>query len=207
MSYDAGGERATMNQSKLCAFLLALATCHGADTPPPPPVVTVEIISCGIAYGKADGTQWDGFGKTPTDLLALAGKADLQWPEFVASAYANTIEKPDPIGWADLDRGDGRGFLERAKLSRDDEEQEDTLVPVWDPTPAWRHVVLSDRVSLRLELSDVDDFNADDVIGRVFLTRADLASGLTDEGHVHPVRVKTQDNGQIAFVGIRVVRE
>ena len=118
--------------SRILGLACALAACR-AEAPPPPPIVRIDLVNCGIGFGKADGTQWDGSGRVPANLIALAGKGDLGWKEFALTAYNNAIEKPDPIGEAELDRGDG--FAERKKLAADGDEQEDTLLPTWSPIP------------------------------------------------------------------------
>jgi len=130
-----------------------------------PTTVRVEILSAVIGPGKSDGTQWDGNGAVDAGLVAwladAAGLPATKIIEKVAEALFQAMSKPDPIGFAEIDRG--HGWAERQDFLK----TQDSFQPNFEPSPVFSNVVLA-STSIKVTLLD-SDLAYDDDIGVVVL--------------------------------------
>ena len=167
-------------------------------------MVRVSLVGVVAGPGKADKTQWDGFGHVDPSTFAEIGKAfGLASPHAAAAAALAVLangawEKPEVGGTATLVTAAGSGTAHALAV------QQDTYTPQWS-TVAWSHVPLDGSVRIRLVLQDRDLANHDPM-GIAEIGPTDLWAALND-GHVYPVRVHEQTSKQILFARISVMRE
>jgi hypothetical protein len=166
-----------------------------------PDTVSVDLVGAVIAPVKADNTPWDGAANLPDSMgRALAAAFEQVRPyeavldtltTFVAAAF----DKPDPSGSAEP-RGTSLPTLRLRSAS------EDTLTPVWQPTPRWPELPLRPDVGLLVALED-EDVLGSEPIDTVSIGFSDLATSLRSGG-VYPVDVHKQGRGQLLFVTVLV---
>jgi hypothetical protein len=167
--------------------------------------VTISLIDATIAPSKLGGSPWDGLGRVPEAVTSrLAAALVTQAPQAaVLAALADPmmqgIEKPEPVGTAELMIGGVHGQVLALKSQRD------TCTPRWEDSPTWTGVELSPAVRLRVSLRD-KDVSADDPIGSFELGESDFRAALR-AGHVLQVPVGLQVQQQVLFAGISVVGE
>lgn len=201
----------------------ALACSSGAPTAvtaPRPPLVRVEVHGAMVAPLKADGAPWDGASVMSPELVKTQTLAIINgppppptpqgWYAFatrcglaLTTAGAVHLERPDPFGFAWLDRG--AGFGEQRSLLWQGRAVQDEFAVTWD-TVTYEHVVLTDRVLLRVQVTDKDVMR-DDPIEIVQITGRDLAVAFEQRGAVVPVPVVQQGNRQLFVVTLAVVPE
>jgi hypothetical protein len=169
----------------------------------PPPVVRIRLSTVVIAPMKSDGHAWDATLTVPSSearrLLATAMAPDVALAFEAAGAAlkeaGEAFSKPDVTGFATVRRANG--LRERRQLLG----QADSFTPMFDAT--WREVELTSTTSLEMDLLD-SDLSTDDPIGHVVLTSSDLLQALQENGKTFPVRVTSQTNQQVLFVGVNV---
>ncbi|MBN1608507.1 MAG: hypothetical protein JW940_17880 [Polyangiaceae bacterium] len=166
-----------------------------------PHSVSVDLLGAVIAPVKADKTPWDGAGNLPGSVgSALADAFEQARPyeavlSALASLVASAFDKPDPSGTAEP-----RGTV--LPTLRLDSASENTLTPVWRPTPRWRGLPLRPDVQLLVALEDQDVLGSEP-IETVSIGHSDLATSLRSGG-VYPVDVHKQGRGQLLFVTVLV---
>jgi len=191
--------------------LVGVAGCGaGSDSPETqlPSHVRVSLVDATIGIGTMDGEQWDGPGQVPEELMrSIPGVLARRNPyvavgSFLASLGINSIEKPEPTGWAELLNG-------AAPVTRVDlkSTKEDTLTPQWQDAqgraPSFGRVPLNASTRIRVHIEDAD-VDANDPIGLCELNYMDLAAALQAQ-QVHHVNVAEQTHKQLLFMGISVI--
>lgn len=174
-----------------------------------PNFVNIELISILAGPGKVDGTQWDSSDNVPPEVweglasaLGLPGVGALF--DFMESAAAKSLNKPDPVGVAELDwTGNGFDPLFEITLSAPD----DTFLPIWEKVPGkgmpgWHNVPYAPGVKVRLTLRD-EDLVTDDDMGICTLDGEDIAAAWQNGGTFW-VRVETQTQKQVLAVALQV---
>lgn len=149
-----------------------------------PDSVTIEMLGALIGPGKSDGTEWDGPGKIPDDVVTGLATA-LGSPEiapilnFAQGAAYQALSKPDPYGIAQLN-WDGSGFdpAQTISLATVDNNRQDTFTPDWPmdasgALPGWATVPFTPDLQIRVDLDD-EDLTAPDHIGTVTIDFPDL---------------------------------
>lgn len=180
--------------------------------PPPllaPPVVRIEVVGAFVAPMKAGGRPWDGFMPVSANVQSELLHA-LQLPDRNAMIAAfgvlavhvahDGLAAPEPRGWTQIDRGGGYGEPRELPL-----RFKDSYVGQWAPG-AWRRVVLTDRVLVRVELVD-DDLKNDDPIGVAVLTSRELLDAARARGAPVSFPVAEQTNKQLLSVTVAVSPE
>lgn len=178
-----------------------------------PTFVNIEVISILAGPGKVDGTQWDDTDKVPQEVWdGLA--AALGFPgagkvlDFMESAAAQSLNKPDPYGMAELDWA-GTGFDPKFNMALGtvDNNTEDTFLPIWPQIsgygmPGWHKVYFTMDLKVRITLWDEDLVNDDDM---GILTLDGSAIGAAWEaGGTYWVRVENQTQKQVLAVALQV---
>lgn len=170
---------------------------------------TLEVASAILSPGEGPHgakTEWDSMA--PIDPILSQQIADtLALPRqevAIATDITNILSvanaPPDAFGSVDL--------LESGvvKTSKELPRIDDSFAPTWGDSRASFHgVKLTDKIRLRVHLSEYDDFSDDDTIGSVDLNLADFEGALRD-GHLHHVRVTGQSDN-ILFIGLNVLPE
>ena len=171
-----------------------------------PQAVNIKIIDAIIAPGKADGTAWDGFGDVPAEVtaqvaaLVSAGSVD-KLIDYLVSGAVESLEKPDPLGTAWLDKGEGFGSA--VELADEANNVEDTFTPTWPGGGAgWSGVPFADQVKIQVQLVDEDLVN-NDSIGTAMINYDQLMEAWAAE-EKYWVNVAGQTNKQALFIGILV---
>jgi hypothetical protein len=168
-----------------------------------PARVRVSLVDAQIGPGKVDGSHWDGAGTVPpsvtSGLLAALGAPDpyAAVVNTLSSVSANSLDRPEPVGTAELFTAAGPGGTLRLNADRD------TFTPIWFGTPTWERVPLEPATRIRVTLRD-RDVMFDDPMGVAEIGYSDLVAALR-AGRVYPVRVAEQTYRQILFVGISVL--
>jgi len=171
-----------------------------------PDSVTIVVLDAVIGPGKADGGLWDGWGNVPVDVAAeLAAVVDAgitsQILNFVTSVAMQTLEKPDPNGYIQLNEGWGYG--EKVWLASDTTNTEDTFTPVWpDGGKGWGDVPFTEEVKVKIALFDEDVANDDD-IGVAVMNYDDFLEAWAAKEKFY-VNVADQTQNQLLLVGIEV---
>jgi len=172
-----------------------------------PPFLTIEIVSALVGPSKIDGTQWDGTGEVPSDLvlgLAAALGAGVFAPvfSFMVTEAAQVAGKPDPFGYTEINAVGEWDF--RQDLATIDTNTEDTFAPNWPMPVGWSNVPYSENIRIRLVLKDEDLVNDDDM-GVAEINAADVAAAWAAK-KIYQVRVAEQTANQILYVGISVTK-
>jgi hypothetical protein len=168
--------------------------------------VTIIIDDCVIGPGKADGKQWDGWGGTvPSDVQQqVQSFVDSgMWMALISylkSVAMESLEKPDPFGWAELSLGGAYG--NKKWLADYDTNTEDTFTPIWKGGPGWSGISLTQATKVRVTLLD-EDLSNDDDIGVAVVNYDDLMS-VWAEGKKTYVPVAGQTNNQLLLIGMEV---
>lgn len=178
-----------------------------------PDYVNIELISVLAGPGKIDGTQWDDSDKVPPEVweglaqaLGLPGVGKLL--DFMEGAAAQSLNKPDPYGLAELD-WQGTGFDPdfTQALANTDNNTEDTFLPTWPMIPGygmpgWHKVHFTPDLKVRITLWD-EDVVYDDDMGILTLKGTDIGAAW-QSGGTHWVRVEGQTQKQVLAVGLQV---
>lgn len=170
---------------------------------------TIEVVSALISLGDGPNgakTEWDSFALVDPNMAFAVADA-LEVPQegaviaaSVTSILASANAPPDPYGSVDLlDSGQTKATMELPRTG-------DTFAPAWGNQRASFHgVKITDKIRLRVNLMEHDDFGDDDAIGSVDLSFKDFDAALR-AGGVHHVRVTSQSDN-ILFVGLNVLPE
>jgi hypothetical protein len=172
-------------------------------------LVTIQIKDAIIAPGKADGSNWDGFGKVDSSVVQAVAAALLESDPAakvvaaLASPVLSNIDKPDPYGTAQL-TAYGMTVAPAARVTRDGAIP-DTFTPIWPSTFEYKNVPIDTDVRISVDLWDKDLLD-DDPIGDAEINSTDLRAALAAQNK-YEVRVDGQTDGQLLFVGIEVVQQ
>ncbi len=174
---------------------------------------TVTITDAIIAPGKADGTSWDGTVTIPSGVLqalgdALAGGDPVGGTLAVLARPAlnnaiSSLDKPDALGWAQATVFGTVG--QSIWLADEADAIQDSYTPIWPYGWYYTNVPIDSDVRIGVTLIDSDLVN-DDPIGTAKINSTDLKDALAAQDKFY-VRVDSQTDGQLLFIGITVVQQ
>jgi hypothetical protein len=171
-------------------------------------VITIRILDAVIGPGKADGTQWDGMGTVPQDVIDMvAGFISTGSLEGIVSyltgVAVSTLSKPDPLGTAIIDNGNGFDIAGLVVLANEGNNTEDTFTPIWpNGGKKWGPVPFVPSVKFQFIIYDEDLVNNDD-IGVALVDFDDLMAAWAD-GNKYWVNVADQTSRQLIAIGLTV---
>lgn len=178
-----------------------------------PDYVTVELLGVLVGLAKIGDYTWDGEVKVPPDALELVttamGAPGVGEALGVVQNYAaEGSNRPDPIGVAELDLGDGFEPSLTMTLAEWDSNIDNTYQAQWEgpPYPTWSPVPLAEGTRIRVTIEDEDwdiVWDQADRVGVATLTIDDLLDAL-HEGTSYWVKVGEQTNNQLLAVQIQV---
>jgi hypothetical protein len=183
----------------------------GSTTVQPPAYVNIDILQTLIGPSKSDGTYWDTTGTIPSSvtnaLAAAAGQPEVgPLLEFMASSAVQSLSKPDPFGYAELDwAGTGFDSAYDIPLADTSNNTEDTFQPTFPgppQPPGWQQVAYSDGLLVRVTLTD-EDLALNDDIGTATVKHGDILAAWTAQG-TYWVRVDDQTQKQLLAIAIQV---
>jgi hypothetical protein len=172
-------------------------------------LVSVQIKDAIIAPGMADGSDWDGIGMVDPSVVQEVAAALLESDPAAAviAALANpvldTVDKPDPYGDAQITVY-GVTYAPNALVTRDNAIP-NTFTPIWPSTWEYKNVPIDTDVRISVTLAD-EDLVYDDPIGDAEINSTDLKAALAAQDK-YEVRVDSQTDGQLLFIGISVVEQ
>jgi hypothetical protein len=184
---------------------LATAPLEASSAPAAPPVTyaQVSLVGLTIAPAKYDGHSWDPGATVDPGAVAALGiamklpNAYSQVLALLAGPSLAALAKPDVYGTGSLVDSSGSTAEIRFGWVRD------SFTPSY-PNVEWQHVPID---STRVRVTAFDhDLRVDDPVGTFELGPVDFHQA-SDAGHVFPVRVDEQTNGQILFASISVFLE
>lgn len=177
-------------------MLLFLACAHPVD---------VALTAAEVAPTMANAQPWDGPDNVPAEAkgAAMGILAQLDPSGQLGTAVIATAEalvQPDVSATAKYDPGDG-GAASTLVLPT----VSDTTSPTWalNPVTTFSRVTLGPRSTLSIVFVD-KDVQADDLVGTVVLSPADL-SRAERAGEPWVVDVSAQTSGQLKSVSVSVV--
>jgi len=168
-----------------------------------PSLVHVTLTGAHIAPTKSGGCQWDGMtcnpggGQKISNAVRMAMRSPnpyLAVGTILAGPLSSAVEKPDPMGNAELYTG-GQ-FVKRLLQKR-----QDSFTPNWDVR--WERVRLEPATRMSVRLRDAD-LNFDDDIGSFDIGFDQLVTALQSQ-QVLQVQVDGVTNGQVLFAGVSVL--
>lgn len=168
-----------------------------------PTYVHVTLVSALIGPSKNNGCQWDGLtcgaGGTRNVISAVDAALATSNPYVAVGAIlggplADAIEKPDPMGTAEMYTG---GRFEKRVLVK----SQDNFTPGWGAR--WLNVRFETATRLSVRIRDADLYFDDD-IGAFDVGYGAIAAALATQ-RVYPVSVYRETYKQVLFVSISVV--
>ena len=172
-----------------------------------PETITIRFLNAAVAPAKADGSVWDGIGSVPDDVwdafLILGPEAALftDLADFLAESALDALDAPDPYGIAQLDVGDGYGA--GMYLATPENNQQEAYVPEWPGDPVFEDVPFTEDLTIRVQLWDEDELDADDSIGLAILDYEVIKTAYMNGG-AHYENVAAQTYNQLLILGIEV---